>query len=80
MSEQGRPRGFQHGQGAGVESGIYECSDCGKSTRETGGCESGVGLCLDCYDAAGLENEHSDGYHDDKPHPDCPECKSEGEA
>ena len=47
-------------------SGIYRCSDCGKLTRETGNSESllGDGVCRSCYDEAGLENEHQDGYHD----------------
>lgn len=30
-------------------SGCYECSDCGKQTRETGEGESSCELCLLCY-------------------------------
>lgn len=39
----------------------YVCEACGKRTRETGDCESGVGLCAACYRDGGLENEHQDG-------------------
>lgn len=31
-------------------------------------------MCNRCYDMAGYENEHQDGYHDDEPHPFCPMC------
>lgn len=58
-------------------SGCYVCECCGKRTRETGSCESNVGLCLTCYDEAGLENEHEDGHHDAEPHADCPYCKED---
>lgn len=63
---------FQRGSGA------YKCRCCGKTTRETGNGESSVQLCKQCYYEGGLENEHSDGYHDDAPHVDCPICKREG--
>ena len=42
-------------------SGVYVCITCGKSTRETGEGESGVRLCKDCYERAGIENEIADG-------------------
>ncbi len=32
-------------------------------------------LCADCYERAGLENEHSDGHHDDGPRDGCPLCQ-----
>jgi hypothetical protein len=32
-------------------------------------------MCVACYDASGLENEHSDGHHVDDPNPECPQCK-----
>jgi len=57
-------------------SGVYECRCCGKRTRETGSGESGSGLCADCFNDAGLENEHSDGHHDDEPKPGCPQCNA----
>ena len=44
----------------GVQRSTYICDDCGKRTRETGLCESGVGLCRDCYIAAGEENAAHD--------------------
>lgn len=46
------------------------CHGCGKNT-------TGIGstyLCRKCYDEAGLINAHSDGDHDDRPDPDCPNC------
>jgi hypothetical protein len=66
-------RHFQNNRG-----GVYVCKACGKRTRETGECESGVELCRDCYEDAGYENEHQDGYHDDEPNPSCPWCRQEG--
>ena len=70
--------GFEKGAGGGgVQAGVYTCKDCKKRTRETGSCESNVGLCLACYDAAGLENEHTDGHHEDRAHPDCLDCETE---
>ncbi|MBI5259792.1 MAG: hypothetical protein HY855_25050 [Burkholderiales bacterium] len=39
---------------------VYTCRMCGKSTRETGDGESGVGLCWKCFEIAGLENTISD--------------------
>lgn len=56
-------------------SGVYVCLGCGKRTRETGSSESNVELCIDCYDDAGMENEHDDGHHDDNPHSDCRWCR-----
>ncbi len=60
-------------------SGTYPCKCCGKLTRETGSCESNVGLCLACFDEAGLENEHSDYGHPERV-PGCPTCAAEGGA
>jgi hypothetical protein len=37
----------------------------------------GLDLCRECRMAAELENEHSDGHHEGKPHPDCPDCKNQ---
>lgn len=47
---------------------VYTCRSCGKRTRETGGDESGVELCLACYEDASMENDHNDtgGDHDGK--------------
>ena len=61
-------------------SGCYTCLDCGKKTRETGEGESGCKLCRDCYESAGLENEHNDtGGHDRSGQNlklnNCPLCK-----
>lgn len=56
---------------------LYTCKVCQTAKpidewdRDSHGCD----LCVSCYDAAGLENEHSDGYHDDTPDPNCPDCQ-----
>jgi len=42
-------------------SAIYTCRICDRRTRETGDSESYVGLCADCYNLGGLDNELSDG-------------------
>jgi hypothetical protein len=45
---------FQRGSGA------FVCRKCGRRTRETGDCESGVGLCARCFEMCGLENTIED--------------------
>jgi hypothetical protein len=45
-------RRFQSG------SSVYKCEGCGNMTRETGECESGVGLCKQCYYEAGTSVAH----------------------
>jgi hypothetical protein len=47
-------------------SGVYVCSDCGKSTRETGYGESSSGLCAACFRIAEWENALSDGSIDEE--------------
>jgi len=42
-------------------SGAYTCASCNKLTRETGGGESFVGLCLHCYEVGGWANSILDG-------------------
>lgn len=34
-------------------------------------------VCVPCYELAGIENEHADGYHKDAPCAECPECNDE---
>lgn len=42
-------------------SGVYACGVCSRQTRSTGrGDNEHVGLCEECYDIAGIENEISD--------------------
>lgn len=42
-------------------SGAYECRCCSRKTRSTGrGDNENCGLCAECYDLAGIENEISD--------------------
>ena len=44
-------------------SGVYKCGCCGRSTRATGrGDNENNGLCAECYDLAGIDNEIVDGY------------------
>lgn len=52
--------------------GVFTCSTCGRSTRET---TQAIGsrLCGQCWDLAGLENALSDGCFTDA---DVPEVKS----
>lgn len=47
-------------------SGVYVCSDCGKSTRETGYGESNSSLCAVCFRIAEWENALSDGSIDEE--------------
>lgn len=51
----------------------YTCRLCKKLTRNVGGDEAGCDLCLACYTACGLENEHND-YGHPTPVDGCPEC------
>ena len=42
-------------------SGCYVCGCCGRRTRSTGrGDNEMVGLCAECFEVGGLENEISD--------------------
>lgn len=52
------------------------CRMCGKLTtwsEANGYC--GLGLCRPCFDAATIQNEHFDGYHQDAPKASCPLCQ-----
>ena len=40
---------------------VYVCRICKHNTRNVGGDEGDLKLCLPCYDLAGLENLQSDG-------------------
>jgi len=42
--------------------GAYDCRWCGRKTRETGTQSQGSGLCPQCYDLCGIDNELSDGH------------------
>ena len=55
----------------------YTCHVCTKVTRDVSG-EGSTELCAECFDEAGLENEHFDGYHDadqEGPNDHCPHCQ-----
>lgn len=75
MTNQPNPSHFARG------SGCYTCRCCGKRTRSTGrGDNEHQLVCAACYDLAGIENEHADGYHKDEPASDCPLCAAEKEV
>lgn len=62
-------------------SGCYQCSMCGKMTRDTGHDESGTssGLCKKCYRECSRENHHNDMGHDPNIDPaECPQCAADG--
>lgn len=59
-----------------TESGVKGklCAECGqrKIDRKTQGRDST--MCRPCFDIAGLENEHVDGFHDEEAVAGCPQC------
>lgn len=66
--------------------GTMTCFVCGKR-RQMANIANGAiahpdhAICIDCYETAGFENEHSDGYHEVEKHPDeCPMCAEEAAA
>lgn len=50
--------GFQTGK-----SGVFQCSECGKMTRDTGRDESGIQMCSSCIDIQEWANGISDGLY-----------------
>jgi len=61
---------------------IVKCGECGvrfQSHRSPDGAsrfrEKESILCADCWDQAGIFNEHQDGTHKDSPDPKCNACK-----
>src|SRR5215471_9857384 len=60
--------------------GTKPCLHCGVLSWASR-VDEGTGLlCRGCYDAAGYENEHQDGYHTDRREPLCPTCDPSREA
>jgi hypothetical protein len=44
-----------------IGSGAYTCAMCGRRTRSTGrGDNEHAGLCAECFDLAGEDNQHND--------------------
>lgn len=41
-------------------SGCFNCHSCGRSTRDTGGDNTAVRLCAECYEIGGIENQIAD--------------------
>lgn len=56
---------------------ICKCRDCGKATHSAIDGNIGIELCRDCLEKAELENDHSDGRHENQKHSNCPSCKLE---
>jgi hypothetical protein len=57
-----------------------QCGDCGRTFADSTKRDNNQTLCPDCYDRAGYENAHVDGYHKadaEGPQEDCPMCRSE---
>lgn len=55
-------------------SGMFACRICKKNTRAVQcGSAASILLCQDCYDRAGMENEHSDDGHEGE-FENCPIC------
>jgi hypothetical protein len=62
---------------------IVACTTCGR--RFQSHTSDGAGpfrpaesiLCPACWEAAGMENEHSDGHHRDQPNGACEACRNE---
>ncbi len=52
-------------QAAHNGASTYLCRICKHNTRNVGGDEMGVRLCLPCYELAGIENALSDNGLDD---------------
>jgi len=50
------------------------CADCGRRFADAAHRDSNSSLCPDCYDLAGILNEHADGGHRELPATDCPDC------
>lgn len=57
-----------------------ECMSCGKMFADNASRDNTDQTCGDCYEIAGIENAHQDGYHKDAPDADCPMCQDEPEA
>ena len=61
----------------GGGSVVYTCDWCGKRTRKIG--DEPRGICNQCYEEAGYENEHNDHGPDhggNGPQPEsCPLCR-----
>lgn len=66
----------------GTNRGTKRCVSCKRNTQE-GNVDRSTGLCMmhperpgkiGCYDLAGIDNEHEDGYHDDAPDDNCSIC------
>jgi len=59
-------------------SGCFNCTECGKLTRENGDGNSQSKLCPACFERAGWENTHNDHHKPDITDDQCPFCHDEG--
>lgn len=56
-------------------SAVFTCRSCKHQTRFVGDrTAADLELCRPCYDEAGIENEHADGYHAKEKSADCHQC------
>lgn len=58
----------------GKNAGTATCVECGQR-RQKANIDPSTGLCPDCYEQAGLENEHQDAMHEGQPDPKCKMCQ-----
>lgn len=59
----------------GGNNGTAVCAECGRRRQRAN--MANEMCCVDCYEIAGLENEHYDGGHEDAIVTDCPMCKED---
>lgn len=53
-------------------SGCFTCHSCGRSTRDTGGDNTSLKLCAECYEIGGIENQISDkSFYDGQTEASC---------
>ena len=54
-------------------SGVFTCHSCKRATRDTGGDNTDLRLCAECYEIGGIENQISDNPNS----PDLPKWEAE---
>lgn len=55
---------------------VRTCADCHKQLNRSN-CTPAMGhndMCDNCFEIAGLYNDHQDGHHDDEPVANCEGC------
>ena len=54
-----------------------DCMNCGRKFADSTSRDSNQSLCPNCYDIAGIENEHQDGEHEGRIVGECPMCQDD---